>query len=114
MILVCVMLGLLGLTYYRARASTICVGEAVTGRAISHGGKGDSAIGSSGDNCFFFANGIIGQQIKKECPIRDKGISGEEGPTCRVEAVISNGVIRRVISARKLEKPQAIRGWEEE
>jgi len=101
----CVMLGLLGLTYYRARASTVCVGEAVTGRAISHGGRGDSAIGSSGDNCFFFAGGIIGRQIEKECPIRDIGISGEEGPTCRLEAVVSNGVIRRVISARKLDKP---------
>jgi hypothetical protein len=99
------MLGLLGLTYYRARASTVCIGEAVTGRAISHGGKGDSAIGSSGDNCFFFAQGVIGRQIEKECPIRDIGFSDEEGPTCRVEAVVNSSVIRRVISAGKLDKP---------
>jgi hypothetical protein len=97
--LVCVMFGLIS---NAAQASTtICMGEAISGRAISHGGKGDSAIGSSGDNCFFSANSLIGRQIKEVCPIRDIGFSVEEGPICRVEAIVSNRTIKRLISVRR-------------
>jgi hypothetical protein len=66
----------------------ICVGEAVSSRAISHGGLGDSAIGTNGDKCFFSAESPIGDQISKICPIRDMNVSDEEGPMCVVEAAI--------------------------
>ena len=88
-------------------ATTVCLGEAVSGRAISHSGKGDSAIAPNGDNCFFFIESPIGRQIEKECPIRDIGLSDEPGPICRVEAVVSNQIIRRVIGVTKLRK----RNW---
>jgi hypothetical protein len=86
-------------------ANTVCLGEAISSRAISHGGKGDSAISPNGDDCFFSVESPIGRQIEKVCPIRDLHSSDQPGPICRVEAVVSNRIIRRVISIRKLDKP---------
>lgn len=85
-------------------ANIVCVGEAISGRAISHGGNGDSAVGPNGDNCFFSAESSIGQEIAKVCPIRDIGLSAVEGPTCRVEAIVRNGIIKRIMSVTILNK----------
>ena len=84
--------------------NTVCLSEATSGRAISHSGKGDSVITPNGDDCFFSVESPIGRQIEKVCPIRDIGISDELGPICRVEAVVSNRVITRIISIRRLDK----------
>jgi hypothetical protein len=85
-------------------ANTICVGEAVSGRAISNGYDGDvdSAIGANGDNCLFAAESSIGRKIGQVCRIRDTNSSDEPGPTCRVEAIVRKGVIVRVLGVTKL------------
>jgi hypothetical protein len=99
---------MLGLLCYPAyAANTVCIGEAISSRAISHGGKGDSAIGEYGDSCYFYSDSQIGRQIEQVCPIRDPGASDEEGPDCRVEALVSNGIIRRIISVTKV-KPTTL------
>jgi Rap1a immunity proteins len=81
-------------------ANVVCLGEAVSSRAISrgHNGQVDSAIGTRGDTCLFAAESSIGRQIKKVCSIRDMNSSDETGPDCRVVAVVSKGIIQRVIS----------------
>ena len=64
-----------GLVFYchtckHPKENVVCVGEAISSRAISHGGIGDSAIGSGGNNCYFSALSQIGQKIRRVCPIR--------------------------------------------
>lgn len=84
-------------------ASVVCLGEAVSSRAISrgHDGQVDSAIGTRGETCLFSAESSIGRQIEKVCSIRDMHTSDEAGPDCRVEAVVRKGIIQRIISVTK-------------
>jgi hypothetical protein len=84
----------------------VCLGEAISSRAISHGhdGQVDSAIGTNGDNCLFAAESSVGRKIEKVCPIRDMNSSDESGPSCRVEAIVRKGIIKRIISITKLNK----------
>ena len=73
------------------RDKVICVGEAISSRAISHGMKGnaDSAIGTNGDKCYFSVDSKIGSQIRKVCSVRDMNITEQEGNICMVEASLA-------------------------
>ena len=77
----------------KVNGETTCVGEAVSSRAISHGGLGDSGIGETGNDCYFSAESAIRRQIAKVCPIRDMNVSEVPGPKCRVKAVLHNRLI---------------------
>jgi hypothetical protein len=65
----------------QADVKKICIGEAISSRAISHGrGRDfDSAIGAGGEDCLFSANSAVGRQIDKVCHIRDVNSRADRG-----------------------------------
>jgi hypothetical protein len=88
----------------QAEIKKICMGEATSGQVIGHssGGTFDSAIGEAED-CLFSANSAVGRQINKVCGIRDMSMTVEPGGTCRIEAVIQNKAIKRIITIRSMD-----------
>jgi hypothetical protein len=89
----------------QADVKKVCIGEAISSRAISHGsGRNfDSAIGAGGEDCLFSANSAVGRQIDKVCHIRDVNSSDDPGGTCLLEATMRQRAIERIIAIKLIE-----------